>query len=269
MTVPMRFRQYIQVKAAGECEECDPDVVCPADGWVKPEDAPPCADVDCPTNMNHHWKMDDSTSNVAEEKESFDMTAYGSGCTNGHTGVSGDCWKIDCNSGNYIKHSSGVDTDDAHVVPWTYSLWLKVERTDKLSYFLRGEPTTTNYLQPLFSFAPSGDGFILGAGFWFNDNLSRILTNYDLDFDTWYHVVLVFRYDPILEKVVGKLYIDGILYASDGTMSINGEPVGRTESFKLSVSIWGTYNTFYIDDIKVWHRELDGCEVWKLFLSYL
>ena len=48
MTVPMRFRQYIQVKAG---EECDPETVCPAAGYILPEECePPNPEVFCPAN---------------------------------------------------------------------------------------------------------------------------------------------------------------------------------------------------------------------------
>lgn len=48
MTVPMRFRQYIQVKAG---EECDPETVCPAAGYILPEECePPDPAIFCPAN---------------------------------------------------------------------------------------------------------------------------------------------------------------------------------------------------------------------------
>jgi len=48
MTVPMRFRQYIQVKAG---EECDPETVCPAAGYILPEECePPDPEIFCPAN---------------------------------------------------------------------------------------------------------------------------------------------------------------------------------------------------------------------------
>ena len=271
MTAPMRFRQYIQVKAGGEGSECDPEIICPADGWVKPEDAPPCADVDCPTDIKHHYKMDDSSAVVAEEKESFDMaTIYGSGCTYGHTGKVGTCWKIDgSSSSTYIRHSSTVNTDGVHIVPWTYALWLKVEASGKMNYFLRGNPTSTDYLQPLFSFSPGTGGYTVAHGFWFNNNLQRLLISRTYNYNEWNHFVLVFRYDPILAKVVGKAYANGILERKDTAMVINGEPVGRTESLGLNAFCWSDTNKYYVDDIKIWHRELDSCEVWKLYLSYL
>lgn len=49
MTVPMRFRQYIQVKKAGE--ECDPAIICPTEGYILPEDCPvPDPEIYCPAN---------------------------------------------------------------------------------------------------------------------------------------------------------------------------------------------------------------------------
>jgi len=49
MTIPMRFRQYIPVKKAGE--NPDPSVFCPTEGYILPEDCPvPDPEIYCPAN---------------------------------------------------------------------------------------------------------------------------------------------------------------------------------------------------------------------------
>lgn len=227
-----------------------------------------CVGVICPTDMKYYFKMNDENTTVVDEIEEFNMAAVGSGIANQQTGILNECWKLSgAASSNYIRHGTTRNTDDEHEQAWTYSLWLKVVNVEQLTYFLRGYPTTTDYIQPLFSFALAEENKIyVAAGHWFNNNLMRVGASYYLEMNKWHNITMINYYDPVKDKLPTKLYLNGELDGEeDLPKSGSGTPIGRTESMALHafVSSFNANSEYYLDNIKIWNYALNDCEVWR------
>jgi arylsulfatase A-like enzyme len=82
----------------------------------------------------------------------------------------------------------------------------------------------------------------------------------DLTDDGWHHVVVTYEYDEIPDGNDIKLYIGGTMVASDDLTVTTGD----NEDVKMGGWLSGEYFDGSIDDVRIFSRALDPCDIVKV-----
>lgn len=224
----------------------------------------PC-EVTIPNDLIAHYKLDDTSGAVIDAIGGFNLTNYNS--VRGESGVDGYSFKFTNGSDTYCIGNSPMSS----LTEGTISCWIKFPAPTGLSFAISGagfdeynkaDPSIGVTLQGGVNYVPivglhSG---VHGTG---GDKLTWEL-------DTWHFVTIRFYLDGTDFK--SKISINdeiAISYLTDGA----GTPRTGLSSKLLfgrtgSASYAGWWYSGWLDDVKIWSRQLSDCEIEALYNSY-
>jgi hypothetical protein len=206
-----------------------------------------------PDNLISYYKINDTANPIVDSAGSSDLTNTGGALS--QTGILNTCVGFDGSAGKYISGTAAYSHQTYNSV--TVSLWFKlnsVTGTQKIynDLFVLG----ASPLHIGFSIYASGTNFQPGwqtyatAG---TQTWSSVLST-----DTWYNVTCT------INRADGTLvtYFNGVMHSSGATAIgfVADEFQSETYIGRNAGSDVQPING-YIDDVKIWNRELLDCEI--------
>lgn len=202
-----------------------------------------------PVGTSGYWALNENSGTNAEDSvDDNDGSIVG---TSWATGVNGSALDLDG-----VDDTLVINDPIITKYPFTISAWIKTDTSGKDQAILSiADPSSTNVHYGLLIDDQTGISVVAK-----NTDLNKVSGNIDVADGKWHNVVGVFA-----SETSRKLYVDGVLNASDTASVSFNENVAVWNAGRSATSTHGMHFDGIIDEIGIYNRTLTSNEVLDIY----